>query len=365
MKVLQCIPNLAGGGAERQFCLLSRALASKGVEVHATFVPGGRNDALITDSACHLHPIASNSSYDPRILGQLYSLIRELSPDIVQTWLPQMDVLAGISSIAARRPFVLSELSGPGAYPLSFRVVARRLVGRFATAIVANSSTGLEYWADLNSSSLSRVIRNGRFPPEESSLPGTRYINKALEQSDQPLILFVGRYHPDKNVLTAAQAIISVLRQNPSVNALFLGEGPMRAQLEAMIKEANLQRRFIIGPFASNVPFWMERASVFVSISNYEGQPNAVIEAALLSTPLVLSDIRPHREFLSDEDALYVDQKNGSTVSEGIASTLRDPGRAKVRGRSASDKVSKFSLDLMVSSFLKLYSDVIESKRRL
>lgn len=363
MKVLQCIPNLSGGGAERQFCLLARGLAEKGVEVHVAFAAGGPNDKLLIGSACHVHHILSNSSYDPKILLQLHSLITDISPDIVQTWLPQMDVAAGLCAIANCRPLVLCERSNPTAYPLSFRVVARRAVGRFATAVVANSATGLAYWNKINKSAESRVIHNGISDDPLEILPGTPYRNGPLEASSRPLILFVGRYDRDKQVLTTAKATIAILSRLQEADALFLGDGALRDQLVSLVREARLEHRFIIGPFASNARAWMKRASVLVSLSDYEGHPNAVLEAALASVPVVLSDIAPHREFLDDDDALFVDQTNEAAVVEGIARALADPESALKRVASAQLKVQKFSVDSMVSAYRKLYADLVEDGR--
>ncbi len=358
IRVLHCIPNLAGGGAERQLCLLARGLAEEGTDVHLAFVPGGENDALVQGAALTLHPLRSRSPYDPSLSLQLCSIMRRTRPDMVQTWLPQMDVLAGTAATIFGRPFILSERSSAGAYKGAIRIAARRRIGRLATAIVSNSSAGLELWNGVNSSPLSRLIRNGtsEIEPRNPSLP--IYTNAQLDGCTQ-LLLFVGRYHADKNALLALDAAISALRNLPAAKALFLGTGPLRDEMLRKVDAGGMRDRLFIGPFAANVRDWMRKACVFFSLSPYEGQPNAATEAAFCGTPLVLSDIGPHREIFGDNDAFFVRAFETSDVSAVLQLAATRGDLASQKSENAVRAVAAFTVDAMVRSYIELYNSIV------
>src|SRR5271156_81289 len=109
--VLHCIPSLSGGGAERQLVYLSTELAKNGGDVHIAHLIPPADREWIQSSAATLHPLRGNHNHDPRLLWQLLRIVRQVKPDLIQTWLPQMDVLGGLAAILSRTPFLITERS--------------------------------------------------------------------------------------------------------------------------------------------------------------------------------------------------------------------------------------------------------------
>ena len=101
MTILHCVPNMLGGGAERQVAILSEAQVRAGHDVHVALIEGGPNLALLERSGAAIHWIPAASYYDPRILPRLGRLMRHLRPRVVQSWILQMDVAAGLASRSA------------------------------------------------------------------------------------------------------------------------------------------------------------------------------------------------------------------------------------------------------------------------
>ncbi|HMA54166.1 MAG TPA: glycosyltransferase, partial [Acidobacteriota bacterium] len=93
MRILHLIPKLSAGGAERQLSYLASELARGGHEVHIGYSREGpeRPDLI----GVVLHRLESRSNYSPLLLRQLVRLIRSVKPDVVQTWILQMDILGG------------------------------------------------------------------------------------------------------------------------------------------------------------------------------------------------------------------------------------------------------------------------------
>ncbi|MGE5752661.1 MAG: glycosyltransferase, partial [Deltaproteobacteria bacterium] len=93
LKILNCIHALDTGGAQRQLSYLAPALVERGHEVHAAYLRGGSNLSRLDSGRVVLHRLRSLGNHDPFIFVQLAALMRRIRPDIVQTWILQMDIL--------------------------------------------------------------------------------------------------------------------------------------------------------------------------------------------------------------------------------------------------------------------------------
>src|SRR5438270_6540412 len=147
MRILHCIWRMAVGGAERQLLYLVDGLKRRGHEVHVALVFDGDFAPELEKSGTEIHRIAGHKR-DPLVIARLVGLLRKLRPDVVNTWLTQMDIAAGVAAESLRIPWVLSERCSPGSYPPSALHSLRMWVGRRADAVIANSSSGADYWRE-------------------------------------------------------------------------------------------------------------------------------------------------------------------------------------------------------------------------
>jgi glycosyltransferase involved in cell wall biosynthesis len=355
LTVLHAIPSLVGGGAERQLSLLAPELCRLGVDTHVAYVRPGVNLAALRASRVHLHPIASSGNHDPRILFKLVQLIRESQPAIVQTWLPQMDILGGVAARLTRTPFVLSERSSEAAYRGGWKNRLRRLVGQYASVVVANSDGGVGYWrAGANDR---RVIRNGL------ALRAIRSATPAAPETlglpaNARIILFAGRLTAEKNAATLLEALDPVLERHPDCAAVLFGEGPLRTALLAQIQTMRARDRVRLEAYTLEIWRWMRRASAFVSVSHFEGQPNTVLEAMASGCPLVVSDIDPHREILDDTMARFCNPRCARDIAHAIVEVLGESEIGAKRAALAGEVASGSSIESAARAYLSLYLEM-------
>jgi glycosyltransferase involved in cell wall biosynthesis len=363
MRVLHCIPSLAGGGAERQLTYLAQELVRIGCEVHVAYVHSGPNMSRLQATGATLHRIAAFSNYDPQILGRLLAMIGRVKPDVVQCWLLQMEVLGGLASALTRTPWVFSERSSDQAYPASVKTWLRVRTGAKATAIVSNSEGGERYWRGQGLPHLRCLtIRNG-LPLEEIAAAPTATAEEAGVTSGEPLILTAGRLGPEKNLHRLVEALQMVAATHPA-QTICCGEGPLRGHVEQLVADHGLNGRVRMIGYAPNLWRLMKRASMTVSVSLFEGSPNVVLEAMACGCPLVVSDIPAHRELLDSEAALLVDPHQPRQIAEAMVSVLSDPEAAAQRARVAYDRVRGHSLPAMARRYADLYRDLALPRRR-
>lgn len=359
LTVLHAIPSFVGGGAERQLSLLAPELCLQGVDTHVAYVHAGQNLAPLLASPVHLHPLDCFGNHDPRILLRLMRVIRTCRPDVVQTWLPQMDIFAGVAAQLTATPFVLSERSSAMAYRTGWKNRLRRLVGLGATAVVANSQGGFDYWGSYRG--VRRVIPNGlalqairsatAAEPETLGLPvGAR------------IVLLAGRLNAEKNLSILLQALDDVLDHQPDCVAVLFGDGPLRTALRRQVDAMRNRERVRLAGFTTELWRWMRRASAFVSVSLFEGNPNTVLEAMAVGCPLVVSTIAQHREILDDTMAQFCDPMSVVEIASAIDAVLCAPELAARRAATARNAADEWSVESAARAYLDLYREI--SSRR-
>lgn len=355
MRLLHCIPTLGLGGAERQVVCLAEGLQASGQEVHlAVLRPEGPYEERLVRRGVALHRLHWASHHDPRILGQLFSLIRHLRPHVVQTWLPMMDVAGGLAALVTGTPWVLSERNSAPGYPPSFKNLVRRGLGERASAVVANSAAGLSYWSLGRCSGGERLVIANAIARAEIDAAAPADSDAVGLTSGRPLVVFAGRLERSKNLEQLVRATARPLLRD-RVSMVVCGEGPQRGALEALRAELGVASVVHLLGRRDDVWGWMKRAAVFVSPSRFEGMPNAVVEAMTCGCPLVVSDIPAHREILDETSAVFVDPDDPVALTEGIVRLLDDPATAALLGAAARIRAAQWTVAGAVTSYLALY----------
>ncbi len=164
--------------------------------------------------------------------------------------------------------------------------------------------------------------------------------------------VFVGRLSAEKGAgLFAEAARLSGQR------AIFVGDGPQRAELEAAYPEAEF-----LGwhdPAGVKRRLRAARALVFPSVW-YEGQPLTVLESLALGTPVIVSDICAGREAVEDgRSGLWF--RSGDPASLAAAMTrLSDDATAWRMSRAAYDGfwADPLTLDRHLDRLERIYREV-------
>jgi glycosyltransferase involved in cell wall biosynthesis len=358
MRILHCIPTMGAGGAERQLAYLCAELPALGWEVHVALVAGGPNLARLRESGATVHTLRARSNYDPALPWRLWRLVRRVRPDLVQAWLSQMEILAGLVATASRIPWVLTERSSALAYPDSVRSWVRPFLARRAGAVVANSAGGVRYWEPrLRPPMALTVIPNAVPLPEIDATPAAGPDHTGLDPARE-VVLYVGRFSPEKN-LDALIASLPLVLRRPRTVAVLCGDGPTRAAVQTSVIGLGLADRVRLVGFVPDPWVWMKRASVLVSPSLFEGHPNAVLEAAACGCPLVVSDIPAHREFLDPDSAVLVDTRDPTALADAILGVLADPEVAARRAKSARARVESWSPAEIARRYDRIYRQTL------
>ena len=107
-----------------------------------------------------------------------------------------------------------------------------------------------------------------------------------------------------------------------------------------------MQERILFPGVSENVQEDIRKAAVFVLSSDFEGIPNALMEAMSLGVPCISSDCRPGGAaglIKNGENGLLVPAGDAGKLAEAMRKYLNDPVFAEQMGKSAMEIAETFS----------------------
>jgi glycosyltransferase involved in cell wall biosynthesis len=168
-------------------------------------------------------------------------------------------------------------------------------------------------------------------------------VRGALGLSDTDVVIgAVGRLEPQKRFDLLLRAFAHIRPTFPRLRLVVAGDGSQREVLATECRALGLTDCTTWIGQVADVGRLHHAFDLFVQSSDYEGTPNAVLEAMALETPIVATDAGGTHELLADGvDGTIVPVGDAHRLGTAIAGMLSDPHRAAEMVRAARCKVER------------------------
>lgn len=173
-----------------------------------------------------------------------------------------------------------------------------------------------------------------------------------IEDDDLEVILFVGRIAPQKDLETWLRAFALIHERHPDTRAVLAGTeldgtGSLRAELLELADRLGIADVVSMPGYVENPYRYMDRASVFLLSSRYEGLPTVLIEALACGCPVVSTDCPSGpREILDDGTfGRLVPVDAVKELADAVEATLTDPPAPDALRTRADDFAPEAVLD--------------------
>ena len=170
-----------------------------------------------------------------------------------------------------------------------------------------------------------------------------------------PLLATVGALIPRKGQMVVLRA----LAQLPDANAVLVGEGLDRAELEAFARGAGLSGRVHFAGSLDHrqLPLVLSAADAMVLPSASEGLANAWVEALACGCPLVITEAGGARELVTSPAAGRIVAREPEAIAHGVRELLAAaPDRAAVAACA-----ERFSWDANAAALAAYYDRLVEA----
>lgn len=306
--------NMMGGGAERVLSeLISYMISEKEIQVDLFLINKSPIHYSLPES-CRIHEIGKLSDQPVRDKFMRYHKvrkeIRKISPDVVLSMPEEIGIYVLLTMLGSGIPVVVSERNNPKVMPdKKITRMLRTLLYPFANGIIFQTQGAASFFPEYLRKK-SAILPN---PVEVNKLP-----DPILDHREK-IVMSVGRFFPQKNFPLLIDAFAIFQKSFPDYKLLIYGEGPLKDEVETYASERLASSSFEFPGKTDKVLSELNRAGLFVLSSDFEGVPNALIEAMCMGVPCVSTDCEP-----GGPASLIRDGINGYLVPTGNAEKMAD-----------------------------------------
>lgn len=381
VRVLHPITRLIVGGAQENTLLTAARLDPSRYEVEVLSGPQtGSEGSLIEEarqSGIKLILLPSlvrqiSPLDDLRALFALRRIMRAGGYDIVHTHSSKAGLLGRLAARLAGVRVVVHTVHG-WSFHAHMRPLVRwsyvlleRWAASFSAALIVVSErdrqTGLQ--AGIGRPEQYRLIRSA-IPLDEFDPAAHDRTALRAELGFPPeavVIGNVGRFSPQKNPLDWVRVAGRVGRALPEARFLLVGDGPLRAEVEAALEEEGIADRTVLPGLRRDVARWMSAMDVFLITSLWEGLPRTLPQAMAMRLPVVASRAGGAAEAVQEGLTGYLFPPGEVEAAVARCLTLaRDPLlRAEMGHRARAQALAQFDLRVMLAQIDALYEELLE-----
>ena len=360
-KIAFCITDLDPGGAERALFEIVKRLDKRRWEPHVFSLTSGDVAKWLTDRDIPVKCFDSTGKSWFSVFGWLTGELRRLAPEIVQGFLFHGNL---VSRIAGWRAGVPIRVAGHRVAEREKRwhLWVERLTKRLVTHHVCVSRGVAEYLMQncgIRESAIT-VIPNG-IDPDVKIHPDGRLQSELGVSPETQIVLGVGRLHRQKGFRDLIEAFSGLDHQRIDAHLAIVGEGPERSPLEAQIQKSTWGDKITLLGYRADVPELIAEADVFVLSSLWEGMPNVVLQAMLLGTPIVSTDVEGIEELMThEENGLIVEREDQADLRNNLQRLLENRALQTIFSEKSQALVKKeFTWNLASHKYDSLYSDLL------
>ncbi len=204
-------------------------------------------------------------------------------------------------------------------------------------------------------------------------LAGFPYLVRSVPADGAWTMVQACRLVPKKGLATALRGFARFAKVFPKSRFMIAGDGPLRLELEELVKQLGLQNAVVFLGFLGQTELreLYEKAHIFMHPSelppdsNQEGVPNSMLEGMASGLPVVATRHGGIPEAVTDGvNGLLVPERDDKGLATSLFKMVEEPGRWRAMGASASETVAtEFAQPRQIECLESAYLEAIEQWR--
>lgn len=363
--VIHFVENLARGGLERTVIDLIAAQREAGdtCRVICLFEPGQLADEL-TVQGVDVQACYKRGGLELATLRRARALIRQSPGAVLHTHNATAHYHAMLAALGLPLARTLNTRHGMGvADPRSRKEWLYRRSARHTDFVVGVCEAARQRFAEQGVRprgallSIPNGIRLERFTARNDAARLALLAELGWPEECR-IIGSVGRLNPVKDQALMIAAFARVHAQNPQARLVIVGDGELRAALQAQIDDAGLGAVARLVGDRSDVPRWLAAWDVFALSSRSEGYSIALLEACAAALPIVATDVGGNGEIVREgRNGRLAQSGDVEGFADALSGLLADAQGAALQGEVGREWVlAEGSFRRMAARYAALYA---------
>ena len=370
MRVVHVIKVKGVAGAENHLLILLDGLRKRGIDAEFLLLvePSLPVDEMVQAAEARGIParrVTIRGNADLGLYRRLLRQLRDCKPDIVHTHLLHADLFAipvtWLMRFPRKRPVIISSRHNDDAFRAqSYQRTLNNLLWRITDAGIAISEAVRRFSIDVEGVRPDHIhtIYYGYQSTQGDLTALRREVRKELGiPTEQTVIGMVCRLIEQKGISHGIRAFGQIAAHFPEAVLLILGEGKLRASLEAQVKELKLEDKVRFLGWRADGARMMAGFDIFLMPSLWEGFGLVMLEAMAQGVPIVGSAVSAIPEVVvNGETGLLVPPRDEIGLADALAVLLYDAPLRKHMGLMGTERLeTNFSVTKMVDETAALY----------
>jgi glycosyltransferase involved in cell wall biosynthesis len=286
-------------------------------------------------------------------IRKLREIIKKESPDVLITFMGEPNFRGIIATMGTSTKNIISVRNDPN------KEYAGRLNHFIAKHLLPIAdwcvfqTRDAQKWFPVKLQKKSNIIINAVDPS----------FYEAHRKPKKNLIVSCGRLSNQKNQKLLIQAFNRIKERVPDAKLYIYGEGALENSLLELIDSYGLQKRILLKGQINNVKDALSEADLFVLSSDYEGMPNALMEAMAVGLPCISTDCPcgGPRELIEDGvNGMLVSVGDVESLSKAIVKVLEDVDLKEHLAIGAKEKALQFKPSKIFNEWEKCVNGIIK-----
>lgn len=324
MKLVFICGALYGGGAERFTVTMANSFGKQTeFQTYVVTEPKQKNEYVLSQNVRRVCLLR-----DRRLIGDalaVWQFLKSNNIDIAVGIGIYANLVLSLANIHLKTKVIISERNDPKHDHLSWKSKALRKLLYPRSDFYVFQTEGAKRFYSKKIQDRSIVIHN----PVRSDLPlKSEVCNKE--------IVAIGRLLPQKNYSMLLKAFQLVHDKHEQYILRIFGEGNDQADLEKLSMKLHIEDFVKFEGFCMNVHQKIIDSDIYVISSDFEGMPNALMEAMAMGFPVVSTDCPS-----GGPAELIVDGENGLLVKVGDPMDMAEKINALIENQKMKKKLAK------------------------
>ncbi len=251
-------------------------------------------------------------------IRNLRNLIKTEKPDIVVSFMGPPNIRMLLASVGLKTRKIVSVRNDPyKEYGSGIHKTISRMIFRLADGCVFQTEDAARYFPRAVQKK-SKVIFN---PVNE------KFYHQELLPEEKTVVM-VGRLQPQKNTQLAIRAFAQVASDHPDYSLVLYGDGELKQSLQNLTQELGISEQVVFAGQVSNVEEKLASAAIYLLSSDFEGMPNALMEAMAVGVPCISTDCPcggPRTLIQNEKQGILVPVGDCKKMSLALNKLMGDP----------------------------------------